>query len=102
MAYILAVGVPTLHPSLHPSLSQPAPVASIAGSGSYFPKDYAPCASDWATAYLSRKDVQLAVHADPSGIATAGGLTIGLFDRLDDELSDGASPGACVRACLDS
>ena len=48
---------------------RPAPIAPIAGSGSYFPKDYAPCASDWATAYLSRKDVQLAVHADPSGIA---------------------------------
>ena len=29
----------------------------------YFPTDYQPCTADWATAYLSRKDVQDAIHA---------------------------------------
>ena len=29
----------------------------------YFPSDYQPCTADWATAYLSRKDVQDAIHA---------------------------------------
>ena len=31
----------------------------------YFPSNYQPCTSDWATTYLSRKDVQAAVHAQP-------------------------------------
>ena len=38
----------------------------------YFPVNYQPCTSDWATAYLSRKDVQAAVHADPSGPTWTG------------------------------
>jgi len=38
----------------------------------YFPTNYQPCTSDWATAYLSRKDVQAAVHAAPGGVAWTG------------------------------
>lgn len=30
---------------------------------SYFPSDYEPCTSNWATTYLNRKDVQTAIHA---------------------------------------
>ena len=33
----------------------------------YFPKQYQPCTTDWATAYLSRKDVQQALGATPGG-----------------------------------
>ena len=33
----------------------------------YFPRDYQPCTTDWATAYLSRKDVQAVLHATPGG-----------------------------------
>ena len=33
----------------------------------YFPADYQPCTSDWAIEYLSRKDVQAALHATPGG-----------------------------------
>eukprot|EP00966_Prymnesium_polylepis_P298474 6897413-Prymnesium_polylepis.1 len=38
----------------------------------YFPTNYQPCTADWATAYLSRKDVQAAVHAAPGGVAWTG------------------------------
>tara|TARA_B100000513_G_scaffold165649_1_gene81792 strand:+ start:566 stop:2017 length:1452 start_codon:yes stop_codon:yes gene_type:complete len=35
------------------------------GGYPYFPTDYEPCDSDWAVAYLSRSDVQRAIHARP-------------------------------------
>lgn len=35
--------------------------------GPYFPVDYMPCTSDWAATFLSRADVQAAVHATPGG-----------------------------------
>jgi len=38
----------------------------------YFPRDYQPCTADWATTYLSRKDVQQALHAQPGGPTWAG------------------------------
>ena len=38
----------------------------------YFPRDYEPCASDWAADYLSRKDVQAAIHAKPGGVTWTG------------------------------
>ena len=38
----------------------------------YFPSDYEPCTSDWATTYLSRKDVQAALHAEPGGPTWTG------------------------------
>jgi len=38
----------------------------------YFPTDYQPCTADWAEAYLSRKDVQAAVHAEPGGPTWTG------------------------------
>jgi len=44
----------------------------LRGGYPYFPAQYQPCTSDWATAYLSRKDVQAAVHADPSGPTWTG------------------------------
>lgn len=37
------------------------------GEYPYFPSEYQPCTADWATAYLSRKDVQQALAATPGG-----------------------------------
>jgi serine carboxypeptidase-like clade 2 len=41
----------------------------------YFPSDYEPCTSDWAIDYLSRKDVQAALHALPGGPTWTGNWT---------------------------
>lgn len=38
----------------------------------YFPANYQPCDADWATSYLSRKDVQAAIHAVPGGPTWTG------------------------------
>lgn len=38
----------------------------------YFPNNYQPCDSEWADEYLSRKDVQDAIHATPGGAAWTG------------------------------
>lgn len=38
----------------------------------YFPTNYQPCTNDWGTAYLSRKDVQAAIHAKPGGPTWSG------------------------------
>lgn len=38
----------------------------------YFPANYQPCTADWATTYLSRKDVQQAIHAVPGGRTWGG------------------------------
>jgi len=46
----------------HPEASSPSSSSSSAPYP-YFPADYQPCTSDWATAYLSRADVQAAIHA---------------------------------------
>lgn len=47
-------------------------VGAAGGAYPYFPAKYEPCDADWATAYLSRKDVQRAVHAKPRGPTWTG------------------------------
>lgn len=53
---------------------------------SYFPASYTPCDSDWATAYLSRKDVQTAIHAAPGG-PTWGGKWSSCSDAVGNAFS---------------
>ena len=56
----------------------------------YFPKDYEPCSADWATTYLSRKDVQAAVHARPGGPTWSGNWSA--CANIDYSQEDVAAP----------
>jgi len=53
----------------------------------YFPTDYQPCTADWATAYLSRKDVQAAIHAEPGGLTWSGNWSA-CSDAVNTNYSD--------------
>lgn len=56
----------------------------------YYPSNYQPCTSDWATAYLSRKDVQAALHATPGGPTWAGNWSA--CANIDYSQEDVAAP----------
>lgn len=55
----------TLRSAISRAAGAPKPSAGAAAASEYpyFPTDYQPCDSDWAVAYLSRLDVQRAIHA---------------------------------------
>ena len=58
---------------------------AAARDGAYFPADYAPCSSDYATTYLNRADVQAAIHAvKPSkGWASCSDAVGSVFNATD-------------------
>lgn len=66
------------------------PMDAILGDYPYFPKDYQPCTTDWATAYLSRKDVQAALHTAPGGATWTGNWSA--CANLDYSQVDVAAP----------
>jgi len=46
--------------------------AAAAGLKGYYPADYEPCDSNWASEYLNREDVQTAIHVRSPGSVTWG------------------------------
>ncbi len=56
----------------------------------YFPTDYQPCTADWATSYLSRTDVQAAIHAAPGGPTWKGNWSA--CANIDYSSDDVAAP----------
>ena len=83
-------GSPLARQEMHTLATYLRPMDAALGDYPYFPSNYQPCTADWASKYLSRKDVQAALSATPGGPTWKGNWSA--CANLDYSQEDVAAP----------